>query len=487
MNKILTTIISVAAILIAAVAYVHDGRSVSVGATANPGANALYEQSLSQPLGTTDASMFVTSGADVQGNLLPLNSYQCLSIDTGQPNFEAVCGTITTTSTSGLTLLISLRGLSTQTATTSNASYIFQHRRGADVRITDFPTLTILNNQLGGVQSIPSPIFYSSNFTAAYWATAASNTIVTLGQAAAIAQAGCGNASEFVDGCSQLATALQAASSTLTGSTGARLVIPANIGTDTPTFGCSSGYTGVAGAGCNVLGDLTGHVWKSIIANLGIQNLWTAINTFSASTTLNATTTIAASSTVANALRLNGVNYAFPSTQSVGLLNNNGSGVLTWGGVPQYSLTNTSGPTVSASGVATSTAILNIPAGILGASSTIRVIGNLSCNGGTSPVCTYSLRDSGGTTFATCNITGATTNNYGGFLNFAVANQSSINSQIGVSTCFATDQSAGATNAVGGGTTATTFNTGNALNLVMVVSVNNGSVTLSNYSIVVNP
>lgn len=241
------------------------------GATANPGANALYEQSLAQPLGTTDSNMYVTSGADVQGNLLPLNSYQCLSVDTGQPNFEAICGTITASATSGLTLSISLRGLNTQTATTSNASYIFTHRRGADVRITDFPALTIVNNQLNGSQSIPNAIFYSSNFTPSFWSGAASNTLATIGIVNSTAAAGCGNANTSASGCVQLATAAQAAAGTSVGSTGANLVIPTSISTSSDD---------VAGFH-SVVTQSTGKInWNQI--DLGTSATFTATDTFTA-------------------------------------------------------------------------------------------------------------------------------------------------------------------------------------------------------------
>lgn len=201
---------------------------------ANPGANALFEQSLSQPDSNpqTDTNLYVTSGDDVQGNLLPVNSYQCFSVDTGQPNFEAICGTVTSSATTSLVMSISLRGLSTQTATTSNASQIFTHRRGADVRITDFPVLTIVNNQLNGTQILGGgPIHYpigtiigGSDFLA----------LSDVAYVNSVVAAGCATASETVNGCSQLATQIQAASTTSTGSTGSRLVIPASMSTSTP-------------------------------------------------------------------------------------------------------------------------------------------------------------------------------------------------------------------------------------------------------------
>lgn len=350
--------------------------AVSYGATANAGANALYEQSLAQPLGTADTNMYVTSGADVQGNLLPLNSYQCLSVDTGQPNFEAICGTVTTSGTSGLTLSVSLRGLSTQTATTSNASYIFTHRRGADVRITDFPALTVVNNQLNGIQTIPFPIFYSSNFTPSYWGTAASNTLVTLGQAAAIAAGGCGNSSETVSGCSQLATAAQATAGTSAGSTGARLVLPGSLANATPSATTIVPITSTLGKLAQGFLDLTAQ-W--IFSNLVGTN-FSATN----STTTNATTT---------SQYIKGILSSLLKTDSAGQVKGATYGVDY---APQHITYATSTAITAASNAfATSTGI-GIPAGVMTASSTIRATVAVSCVAGST--CTLLLRTATGST-----------------------------------------------------------------------------------------
>ena len=73
-------------------------------------------------------------------------------------------------------------------------------------------------------------------------------------------------------------------------------------------------------------------IWATGTLNLASDYIWTGINTHNSTTTFNATTTIAASSTVGNALNLNTVNYAFPSSQGNAstTLTNDGTGVLTW-------------------------------------------------------------------------------------------------------------------------------------------------------------
>lgn len=371
MKTFLSITLSVVAILLGGYAVLHPQTITQFGSTSNAGANALFEQSLAQPLGTTDPNMFVTSSADVQGNLLPLNSYQCLSVDTGQPNFEAICGTVTTSSTAGLTLAITLRGLNTATATTSNASFIFTHRRGADVRITDFPTLTVVNNELNGVQNIPNPVFYSSNFTPGFWTGAASNTIATIGIVNSTAAAGCGNANETASGCVQLATAAQAGVGTSAGSTAARLVPPNSLFNATPSATTIIPVTSTLGK-----------IAQGFLDIFSTNNTWAGTQLFSASSTFTATTSISASNVLNNAFKINNVPYAFPSLQGTAnqTLINNGSGTLVWAklSTQQYSLASTSSSIVPSGGTETSLPI-SIPANTLSASSTILFTGSITC------------------------------------------------------------------------------------------------------------
>lgn len=300
MKNIFAIFLSTIAVLIAgfSVGYVMTHTAtVSFGATANAGANALYEQSLAQPLGTTDANMYVTSGADVQGNLLPLNSYQCLSVDTGQPNFEGICGTVTATNSSGLTLLVSLRGLSTQTATTSNPSFIFTHRRGADVRITDFPTLTVNNNELNGVQNIPFLLTYD---TGVFINTLSpTSTLATKYYVDQTAISGAPNASNVVKGIVQLATAVQTALGTILGSTGAALVIPSSIATSTPY---NSGTNVVPVTGTN---EKLSQLFLDLTQNFSVSGLWN----FSATTTMATSTAASSTTQTANVGTLNVNNF----------------------------------------------------------------------------------------------------------------------------------------------------------------------------------
>lgn len=470
--------------------YTHQNVA-SFGATANPGANALYEQSLAQPLGTADASMFVTSGADVQGNLLSVGSYQCLSVDTGQPNFEAICGTVSSSSTAGLTLAIALRGLSTQTATTTNSSFIFTHRRGADVRITDFPALTILNNQLNGAQVIPNPIYYSSNFTPSFWTTAASSTIATLGIVNSTAASGCGNASEVANGCSQLATAAQAAAGTSLGSTGARIVIPGSLTNATQSSTTIVPVTNTSGKLSQLFLDLTQ-------AFTFVGNVVT-----NGSLTANATTTISASNVLSNALVLHGLPYSWPNTRAASstVLSEDGNGNLSFESpssivIHPYSLYSGTTVTANSGTTATSTASLTIPAGVLTASSTITAIVTPACTPGSngSPACDWQLVTSKGVILAQASFSESASGPVStGPLTFTVTPNNSLSSQEGCVTGImapwgqssvplsSQDTSNCASSAV---------NFANALTLTMNTKINTtsgGESQINQFQIIVNP
>lgn len=119
---------------------------------------ALFETSMSFPEATTDTSFTLVSNA-LQNGILP-NGYTCFTVDQGQPNVEYECGTVTGTAVTNVT-----RGIDPISGNTSNTNLIFSHRRGADVKITDFPTLTILSRILSQQDTIPQPITYANGVT----------------------------------------------------------------------------------------------------------------------------------------------------------------------------------------------------------------------------------------------------------------------------------------------------------------------------------
>lgn len=132
----------------------------------------------------------------------------------------------------------------------------------------------------------------------------------------AVALASAPNSSETVKGVSQLATGAQAQAGTSLGSTGARLVIPASLCSNTSS--------------ANILCVITDSAGKIAQGFLDLTANWTftgAIN-------------IAAS--VSKNLTLNTLAYVFPTSQSANtVLTNDGSGTLSWSAITETLLTST--------------------------------------------------------------------------------------------------------------------------------------------------
>lgn len=202
------------------------GISVAKAATV-PSTPAIFDTILSSPLNPSDTMMFIKNGKTSQGLALP--SYECFTIDVNTPSLEYVCGMVSGTTVSGL-----VRNLNGVTATTTAATSVPQHRVGADVRISDFPALTIISNFLSGLDSVSNPIYYD--------ATVATSTIANnrnnlaswgLVQDTAFTGSGAIAATTAAKGYVQLATGIQTASSTAIGSTGASLVVTSSNATST--------------------------------------------------------------------------------------------------------------------------------------------------------------------------------------------------------------------------------------------------------------
>ena len=158
---------------------------------------AVFETYLASQQATSDMTLTIASGALRDGT--SLSGYTCFTIDSNTPQLEYECGTV-----SGTTMTVSVRGIDATTGTTTVASLKFQHRRGADVKITDYPALTIMNNQLNGTQVIPAPLVYdpsvsSSSITSSYML--ASKQYVD-----GVAIAGAAKATNLVYGITRLST-----------------------------------------------------------------------------------------------------------------------------------------------------------------------------------------------------------------------------------------------------------------------------------------
>lgn len=437
----------------------------SFGAT-NSATPAVFETYLANAEGTSDTSFTLANNALRDGT--QLSGYVCLTIDSNTSTLEYECGT-----DSGGVVSSLLRGLDASTGTTSVPSLIFAHRRGADAKITDYPTLTIVNNQLSGIQSIGTPIFYDTSVASSTIALNLHN-LVDVDLLNSITVAGAPNASLIAKGLVQLATGLQAASSTALGSTGASLVIPASVATDTPTQSTVS-------ASKVVMSDLTGFIKQGWI------NL-TQSFTFSGGLTSTATTTISASNVNSNAFVANLVKYAFPGSQGSAnsRLTNDGSGNLSWTtGATRYAYATTTAIATTNSYATTTQFSVPIPAGLLTASSTIHVVVSLSVGQGQAGGSgTFNLRDAAGDTLSSCAAASSlSSGGQSGFCVFDIYMNNSASSQID-STFYSLLGGAGNSSVATVGTT--TFNLGSATSLFGVIISSASAVTVTLGSMVVS-
>lgn len=127
---------------------------ISVG-TELPDAPALFETSLAAPITATADSFTLTSNTVRGGGTL--SGYQCFTIDEGSAQAEFVCGTASSTSVTGVT-----RGISPSDGTSAVAALQFAHRRGASVKITDFPVIQIIRNQNNGESTFENALRYAA-------------------------------------------------------------------------------------------------------------------------------------------------------------------------------------------------------------------------------------------------------------------------------------------------------------------------------------
>ena len=127
----------------------------NVGSTLPSSIPSVFETYLASQVGTADTSLTLASGSLRDGT--SLSGYQCLTIDSNTPTLEYMCGTASGTSVTGL-----VRGIDAVTGTTSTSALIFTHRRGADVKITDYPILTILTRMANGIDTYPNLIAYAT-------------------------------------------------------------------------------------------------------------------------------------------------------------------------------------------------------------------------------------------------------------------------------------------------------------------------------------
>lgn len=184
---------------------------------------ALFETSLASSITSSATSMTLVSATTKDGTALASSTYGFI-IDEGTVSQEFVRADCTGTTCTNME-----RGLSVLTGTSTIASLQKAHRRGATVKITDAPLILTLANALNGSQNIPRPIKYApeTSLPTTTIATSRQNLVsVGLLNDTAFNGAGVISANTTSRGVVELATDLEVASSTASGSSGPLVISP---------------------------------------------------------------------------------------------------------------------------------------------------------------------------------------------------------------------------------------------------------------------
>lgn len=185
----------------------------TVGATI-PVSTAVFQTSLQNSIGTSDTSMTLVTGTNKAGN--SLSGYMCFNIDEGTSLEEFVCGTV-----SGTAVTSMLRGIDPVDGDTEVTALKKSHRRGASVKITDYPSIAIVSRILNGDETIPNALTYAGATTCASNAQLCPKSYVD-----GVAVAGASNADTTTKGIVEEATQAEVDARTTTGGTAAKLFAP---------------------------------------------------------------------------------------------------------------------------------------------------------------------------------------------------------------------------------------------------------------------
>lgn len=247
---------------------------------------AVFQTSLLSAITSSASSMTVVANSVRGGSTL--SGYNCFTVDEGSSIAEYICGTVSGTTVSSLT-----RGVDPLTGTTTNATLQFAHRRGAEVKVTDFPVIQIMKHQLSGEDTFDNVLKYNSTAPAC----SGNDDICKKSYIDGVAVAGASNANTTTKGIVEIGTAIENASTTSTGSTGATLVVASAQATSTPLRGCDG--TATKGALCVVVAQNNGTINPNFLAtSTGNNYNWGGIHTFASTTIGGVSSTTYSGSTV---------------------------------------------------------------------------------------------------------------------------------------------------------------------------------------------
>lgn len=240
----------------------------------------LFETYLASPIGINDTSLTLAAATLRDGSTL--SGYVCLTVDANSPQTEYMCGIASGTSVINLT-----RGIDAISGTTTTTALNYVHRRGADVKVTDYPILTILGRIFSGIDTIFQPISYSASVsTSSLQANGQNLATVNYVNGVAFSGAGVVNATAGASGIVQLATPTQAANSTAVCSSGASCALTSSISTSTFNSATAANKVLVTGSNGSIDGNFFANTNFSGTAQIaGIPFLSISKNIYFASTT----------------------------------------------------------------------------------------------------------------------------------------------------------------------------------------------------------
>lgn len=222
---------------------------------------------ISNTVGPTDTSVTISSFNSPGGLPFTMSNFGSIGYATLDPTnlarLETISFTGITNNGSSVTLTGVTRGIDFVSPYSASTTLERIHLVGSTLILSNPAAFYGQQFALLNATSTISGQFIFSSTTAprfdfdpgaAYYTAAASSTYVDQAQLTRTALAGTVNANATTNGVVQLATALQAASSTITGTTGANDVLWSKYATDTPsTSGCAT-----SGGGCVVMSLLNG-------------------------------------------------------------------------------------------------------------------------------------------------------------------------------------------------------------------------------------
>lgn len=446
----------------------HHAQTPTLG-DYNPSGGGTYR--LQSSIGSSDTSVTLTSFKEPISNIKYTMSYLNSSIEYGtiEPqsnNREFISFTGITQNSDGTAQLTGvIRGLASSYPFTASTTLQLTHSGQTIFILSNPPQLT---NQYAN-RNNQDTILAIWNFAALPTSTqtcANGFDFCTKTYIDGIAVSGGATSTYSNIGFVQLANQAQIGSSTASSTAAGPLVIENIFATTTPGSQCTS------------------NIFHCIVAtNFG--KIAQSFFDLTVSWTFTGAVNIAASA--AKQLTLNSVAYTFPTAQGAAstTLMNDGAGTLKWGTPPGgHYQTITGTDLVFALGAfATSASVITIPAGVMTASSTIRVSGMFGNNSTDGATCALSLRDSA-TSVTLATISGFPIGAGGMFeMNSFANNSPTSQTYIGR---FITINSGATAGAAGNseGTSAFNFTTTPATLVLVGTSPNgNGSCTVSSFEI----